>query len=269
MANTRMNGITPRSPSAPNPRVAHRDIAVMVTAGMRRYKVRTTEQAALIGPEGHALLDPQQLFGGIRPLRFEIGFGHGEFITAMAQAHPDESFIGIEHDPLRVTKTAHRGHKAGLDNLCLFNADAHSFVRQRLPSACLSRVYLLFSDPWPKPDHRRRRLASRAFLVDLARVCAPGCQFIFASDTHNYAMQVLNNISTIPGLWSNLYLPAGYRINIPTRFPTLFETYKKDEGCTIAYLLLERTAAAAPAALPVPGEGRRNSKVNLRLQQEG
>ena len=241
----------------------------MVTAGMRRYKVRTAEQATLIGPDGHGLLDPTELFGVQRPLRLEIGFGHGEFITAMAGVHPQESFIGIEHDPLRVTKTAHRGIKAGLQNLRLFNADAHSFVRQRLPPACLSRVYLLFSDPWPKPDHRRRRLVSRAFLIDLARVCAPGCQFIFASDTHNYAMQVLSNVSTLPGLWSNRYLPAGYRINIPTRFPTLFETYKKEEGCTIAYLQLERTAMAAPPAVPVPGEGRRNSKVNLRIQREG
>jgi len=241
----------------------------MVTAGMRRYKVRTPEQATLIGPEGHDQLDLQALFGRLAPVRLEIGFGHGEFITAMADLHPEESFIGVEHDPLRVTKTAHRGNKAGLANVRLFNADAHSFVRQRLPPACLSRVYILFSDPWPKPDHRRRRLVSRAFLIDLARACAPGCQFVFASDTHNYAMQVLSNVSTLPGLWNNRYLPAGYRINIPTRFPTLFETYKKDEGCTIAYLLLERTEMAALEPVPVPGDGRRNRKVNLRIQREG
>ena len=239
----------------------------MVTAGMRRYKVRTAEQATLIGPEGHDQLDPQTLFGRVGPVRLEIGFGHGEFITAMAQAHPDESFIGVEHDPLRVTKTAHRGNKAGITNLCLFNADAHSFVRQRLPQACLSRVYILFSDPWPKPDHRRRRLVSRAFLIDLARACAPGCQFVFASDTHNYVMQVLSNVSTLSGLWRNCYLPAGYRIDIPTRFPTLFETYKKEEGCTIGYLMLERSQDAALAQVPVPGDGRRNRKVNLRIQR--
>ncbi len=237
----------------------------MVTAGMRRYKIRTPEQARLIGQESHEPLDLPAMFGALRPLRVEIGFGHGEFITAMAAAHPDESFIGVEHDPLRVTKTAHRGNKAGLDNIQLFAADAHSFVRQRLPTACVSRVYILFADPWPKPDHRRRRLVSRAFLLDLARISAPGCQFIFASDTHNYAMQVLSNVSTLPGLWANSYLPAGYRINIPTRFPTLFETYKKEEGCSIAYLSFLRTSQPSPPPLTVPGDGRRNRKVNLRI----
>ena len=237
----------------------------MVTAGMRRYKVRTTDQAALVGPDGEDRLDPTALFGIQRPLRLEIGFGHGEFITALADEHPDESLIGVEHDPLRVTKTAHKLHKAGITNVRLFGGDAHAFVRFRLPDACLHRVYILFPDPWPKPDHRRRRLVSRAFLHDLARVAAPGCRFLFASDTHNYAMQVLSNATTVPGLWRNAYAPSGYRVDIPTRFPTLFETYKKEEGCTIAYVLLERTTEAVPAALPWPRMGDRNRKADLRL----
>lgn len=230
----------------------------MVTAGMRRYKVRTADQATYIGPADETQLDPVALFGRQRPLRLELGFGHGEFITALAAEHPDESFIGVEHDPLRVTKTAHKCAKAGIANVRLFGGDAHAFVRFRLPTASVSRIYILFPDPWPKTDHRRRRLVNRAFLLDLARIAAPGCRFIFGSDTHNYTLQVLSNTTTLPGLWRNTYLPTGYRINIPTRFPTLFETYKKEEGCTIAYLQLERTAEPAPTPLawPVPAPRR-------------
>ena len=246
----------------------------MVTTGMRRYKHRSEAQSALVGPDDDRALDTTALFGASRPLRLEIGFGHGEFITAMAQEHPGQSFIGVEHEPLRVTKTAHKCLRDGIVNVRLFGGDAHAFVRFRLPDACVERVYILFPDPWPKPDHRRRRLVTRAFLLDLARIAAPGCRFIFASDTHNYVMQVLSN-STLAldsagrSLWRNTYLPAGYRINIPTRFPTLFETYKKEEGCTIGYLQLERTEVAVPPPLAWSSEGDRSRKATLRHCRSG
>lgn len=223
----------------------------MVSTGMKRYRVRTDAQAALVGTRSDELLDPRALFGRQAPLRLEIGFGHGEFISAMAAAHPDEDFIGVEYDPLRVTKTAHKCLKAGATNVRLFSGEAHRFVRHRLPAASVHRAYILFPDPWPKAGQRRRRLANRAFLLDLTHAIAPGGRLMFASDTHNYAFQVLSNITTLPGLWRSLY-PSGYRIDIPTRFPTVFERHKKEEGCTICYVHLERTDVAAPERAPWP-----------------
>lgn len=227
----------------------------MVTSGMRRYRVRSEEQASLVGTKGDALIDPPALFGRRAPLRLEIGFGHGEFISAMAEAHADEDFIGVEYDPLRVTKTAHKCLKAGAHNVRLFNGEAHSFVRFRMPPASVQRAYILFPDPWPKPGHRRRRLMNRAFLLDLSWAIAPGGRLMIASDTHNYAFQALSNLTTLPGLWRNVY-PNAYRFDIPTRFPTVFERHKKAEGCTICYLLMERTANPAPARTAWPERGR-------------
>jgi tRNA (guanine-N7-)-methyltransferase len=227
----------------------------MVTTGMKRYRVRSAAQATLVGDKADTLLDLATLFGdpAPRPLRLELGFGHGEFMASMAQAHPDDRFIGVEHDDLRVTKCAHKCLKTGATNVRLFGAEAHRFVRCRLPAASVQRAYILFPDPWPKPAHRRRRLANRAFLLDLSWAVAPGGRLVFASDTHNYAFQVLSNLTTLPGLWRNLYQPSGYRIDIETRFPTVFERHKKAEGCTICYLLMERTAVAAPERLPWRG----------------
>jgi len=240
----------------------------MVTAGMRRYRVRTAQQASLVGPADGEALDLPTLFpeqSTQSPLRLEIGFGHGEFITALAQEHPHERLIGVEHDALRVTKTAHKCLKNGVANVRLFSDDAHRFVRMRLPEASLSRIYILFPDPWPKIGHRRRRLLSRGFLLDLSHAAAPGCRLIMASDTHEYAWQCLSNLTTLPGLWRNAYLPAGYRIDIPTRFPTVFERYKKSEGCSIAYLLCERTALAAPPRAPyLAPRGREVQDVPIR-----
>lgn len=231
----------------------------MVAPGMRRYKVRTEAQASLVGPEGSSPLDLPAIFGRRAPIRLEIGCGHGEFISQMAAAHPDEDFVGVEYDRLRITKGAHKCLGLGATNASFYGGMAEDFVRDRMPTASASRIYILFPDPWPKPDHRRRRLMTRAFLADLSRVAAPGCRFIFGSDTHNYTMQVLNNLTTLPGLWRNLYLPSGYRINIPTRFPTVFERYKKEEGDTIAYLMLERTDVPAPV-LPAPHRPPRGSR---------
>ncbi|NUQ12011.1 MAG: hypothetical protein HUU26_06755, partial [Gemmatimonadaceae bacterium] len=75
-----------------------------------------------------------------------------------------------------------------------------------------------------------------------ARIAAPGCILVFASDTHNYAMQVLANVSTLPGLWRSLH-PAGYLLDVPVRFETVFERHKRAEGCSIMHLRLERTTS--------------------------
>jgi len=213
----------------------------MTTPAMRRYRTTTTAQDVLIGEPGESRLDLDALFGRAAPRRLELGCGHGEFISQMAQAHPDEDFVGLEIDRLRVNKCAHKCLKLGAANVRLYAGEAESLIA-RLPDAAFRRIYILFPDPWPKMAHRRRRLVNRAFLLELARVAAPGCILCFASDTHNYAMQVLANVSTMPGLWRNL-LPAGYALDLRVRFPTVFERHKREEGCTIMHVRLERSPA--------------------------
>lgn len=223
---------------------------------MRRYRRTTAAEDALIGAAGDDAIVPSALFGRQAPVRLEIGCGHGEFISQMAAAHPAVDFVGLEIDRLRVNKCAHKCLGLGAGNVRLYAGEASAFVA-RLPDACFERIYILFPDPWPKAAHRRRRLVNRAFLLQLARLAAPGCRLVFASDTHNYAMQVLANASTIPGLWRSLH-PAGYRVDVPVRFETVFERHKRAEGCTIMNLQFERTAASmepglALAAAAPPG----------------
>lgn len=208
---------------------------------MRRYRRTTQAEDALIGVAGEDRLDLAATFGRDAPRRLEIGCGHGEFISQMAQAHPAVDFVGLEIDHLRVNKCAHKCLKLEADNVRLYAGEADVFVRARLPDAAFERIYILFPDPWPKAAHRRRRLVNRGFLLELARVAAPGCILVFASDTHNYAMQVLSNISTTPGLWRSLH-PSGYKVDAPVRFETVFERHKRAEGCTIVNLRFERTA---------------------------
>jgi tRNA (guanine-N7-)-methyltransferase len=217
----------------------------MVSPAMRRYRRTDAAEQALIGEAGESRLDLDALFGRRAPRRLEIGCGHGEFIAQMSAAHPDEDFVGFEIDRLRVNKCAHKCVGTGAANVRLWAGEAERLV-ERLPDAAFQRIYILFPDPWPKAAHRRRRLVNRAFLRALARVAAPGCRFVFTSDTHNYALQVLSNLSTLPGLWRTT-LPAGYAIDLPVRFPTVFERHKRAEGCTIMQIRMERTLTPVPA----------------------
>ncbi len=210
----------------------------MSASAMRRYRRTSDAQQDLIGNAGDARLVLDTLFDRQAPRRLEIGCGHGEFISQMAQLHPHEDFVGLEVDRLRVNKCAHKCLKLGATNVRMYAGVAEDLIG-RMPDACFHRIYILFPDPWPKAAHRRRRLVNRAFLLELARVAAPGCVFIFASDTHNYAMQVLANVSTIPGYWRSLH-PAGYKVDVPVRFETVFERHKRAEGCTIMQVRFER-----------------------------
>lgn len=229
----------------------------MVSSGMRRYRHRGSAHAPYIARSSEDVLDYQQLFGRQAPVRLEVGFGHGTFLSHMAAAHPEEDFIGIEMQQLRVTKTAHKSARLNAHNICLFDGEAHQFVRHRLPPGGLKRAYVLFSDPWPKQRHRRRRLMNRSFLLDLLYAMEEGGEIIIATDTLNYCFQVLSHFSTLPAIADNCYRPQGYLLNIPTRFPTVFEVHKKREGCTIGYLKFRRNAQALPPRLNWTPAGKR------------
>ncbi len=228
----------------------------MVTTAMKRYRVRTAEQAAHVGPTGATPIAAAELFGRQAPLVLEVGFGHGDFITATAAARPEHDVIGVEYDRLRVTKTAHKAARRGLTNLRLFQDEAWHFVHHRLEPGSIAQAYVLFPDPWPRRRHRRRRLLTRAFLLDLAWCLAPGARLTIASDRHDYAFQALSNVSTLPGLFVNRYQPAGYAFDIPTTVPTVFERHRKRAGCHIAYLAFERTTATAPPRVPYRYPGK-------------
>ncbi|MCS6970426.1 MAG: methyltransferase domain-containing protein [Planctomycetota bacterium] len=216
----------------------------MASPALRRYRRISAAAAALILPADADLGALDALFGRRAPRRLELGCGHGEFIAALAAAHPEEDCLGIELDPLRVNKAAHKCAAAGAQHVRLLAAAAEA-VLPRLPPAAFHRIYALFPDPWPKRAHRRRRLLNRATLLALARLAVPGCRLIVSSDCHEYALQVLTNATTLPGLWRPL-LPNGYALDLPVRFVTVFERHKRAEGARIMHVHLERSAVPLP-----------------------
>lgn len=137
---------------------------------------------------------PAALFA--RPMqefRLEIGFGGGEHLAAMARAHPQIGFLGVEPFLNGVAKLLGTLEAEGLDNIRLLRGDARD-VLKALPDASLAMVYLLYPDPWPKRRQRKRRIVDPVFLNAVARVVIPGGEFRFASDIDDYVGWTLARI---------------------------------------------------------------------------
>jgi len=122
----------------------------------------------------------------IDDVRLEIGFGGAEHLIAQAQACPRTGFIGCEPFVNGMAKALVAIDELGLANIRLHHGDAVELLAW-LPAHSLSRVDLLYPDPWPKRRHWKRRFVSDANIAALARVLRSGGEFRFATDWANYA----------------------------------------------------------------------------------
>jgi tRNA (guanine-N7-)-methyltransferase len=103
----------------------------------------------------------KEVFGNDKPIFIEIGMGKGKFIIENAISHPDINFIGIEKFDSVLARSLPKIPE-GLDNLLIIRMDALNI--DNVFSNEIDRIYLNFSDPWPKARHHLRRLSSRVFL---------------------------------------------------------------------------------------------------------
>lgn len=137
-------------------------------------------------PEGGRLDLPGLFPHPVDEVWLEIGFGGGEHLAAQASAHPRTGIIGAEPFVNGVAKLLRAVDDADLRNVRIWNEDA-TVLLAAIPEASLSRVYLLYPDPWPKRRQRKRRFVSDESLAEIARVLKPGGVFRFASDIDDYA----------------------------------------------------------------------------------
>lgn len=145
-----------------------------------------------------APVDAAGLFGEVRPLWLEIGFGGGEHMVHQAETHPEIGMIGCEPFVNGVAMALGRIAVAAVPNLRLHPGDARDLI-DLLPDEALSRVFLLYPDPWPKARHHRRRFASVENLAALHRVMAPGAELRLATDVPDYADHARAAVAAAPG----------------------------------------------------------------------
>ena len=123
----------------------------------------------------------------------EIGFGGGEHLLHEAGLRPEVGLIGVEPFQNSLAKAVAYIAEAGLHNVRLFDDDA-AFLLDWVPRESLTRIDLLFPDPWPKTRHWKRRFVGARNLDRMARALVPGGIFRFASDVHGYVKWTLREV---------------------------------------------------------------------------
>jgi tRNA (guanine-N7-)-methyltransferase len=170
--------------------------------GRRRGKpLRAGRTALIAGDLPELKLDPAAipddlatLFPNpVREVRLEIGFGGAEHLLHEAEAAPEVGFIGVEPFLAGLAKGLSGVARLGLSNVRFYDDDA-TLLLDALPAASLSRVDLLYPDPWPKVRHWKRRFVSGRNLARIARVLKPGAPFRFASDIDTYVSWTLAHV---------------------------------------------------------------------------
>lgn len=106
----------------------------------------------------------KEIFGNDNPIHIEIGMGKGKFIHTMAKEHPDINYVGIEKYSSVLLRAIQKMEKEELPNLKFLRMDAEDITKVFGPGE-VDKIYLNFSDPWPKDRHAKRRLPSREFLA--------------------------------------------------------------------------------------------------------
>jgi tRNA (guanine-N7-)-methyltransferase len=119
-------------------------------------------QYVIANPELHRA-KWSEVFEKNQPLHIEIGTGKGRFITGMAKANPDINYIGIELVESIIVCALDKLIEEELPNLKLLNVNAAE-LEKYFAKGDVDRVYLNFSDPWPKVRHEKRRLTFDSFL---------------------------------------------------------------------------------------------------------
>ena len=127
------------------------------------------------------------VFGNDHPLHIEIGMGKGQFLTGLAKRNPHINYIGIERYSSVLLRAVEKLEKLRADedimlpNIRFVCMDAHNIADVFAPEE-VDRIYLNFSDPWPKSRHARRRLTSQEFFARYDQVLVQDGQVEFKTD---------------------------------------------------------------------------------------
>ncbi len=171
-------------------------------------------------------LDPAVMFDPpVKDVWLEIGFGGGEHLTGQAARQPDIGFIGCEPFIEGMAKALGQIEDNGLTNIRLHMDDVRPVIARLAPSS-ISRVFILFPDPWPKKRQQKRRLIQPDFLDAIAHILKPGGQLRFATDVKSYADEALAHFTEHPSFEWTAISADDWRNPPADHLTTRYETKK-------------------------------------------
>lgn len=149
---------------------------------MRRKKHGAERYAACekyLMPENFTSV--KDIYGTEKPLRVEIGCGKGDFICKTSEAEPDYNYVAFEKVLDVLVVAAEKISSLELSNVRVMRADANT-IDEYFPEHSVDRIYLNFSDPWPKKGYFKRRLTYRGFLEKYKKILKKGGAVYFKTD---------------------------------------------------------------------------------------
>lgn len=123
----------------------------------------------------------KEIFGNDHPIHIEIGMGKGKFIHTMAKAHPEINYVGIEKYSSVLLRAIQKMEQEELPNLKFLRMDAEN-ITTVFGTEEVEKIYLNFSDPWPKDRHAKRRLPSKEFLARYDKILKKDGKLEFKTD---------------------------------------------------------------------------------------
>lgn len=136
----------------------------------------------------------REYFQNDKPIRIEIGMGKGQFIYELARLNPDINYVGIEKYSSVLLRAIQKMEEEPLDNLIFIRMDAEE-ITDVFDKDEVDRIYLNFSDPWPKDRHAKRRLESRQFLARYKEILKSKGLIEFKTDNNDlfeFALEEIN-----------------------------------------------------------------------------
>jgi tRNA (guanine-N7-)-methyltransferase len=202
---------------------------------------------ALVPEPGHAA---QEYFSPpVRDVWLEIGFGAGEHLAWQAENNRETGIIGVEPYVAGMAKLLAKlnslapfggeGQGEGAPNIRLYSEDARDVIAA-LPDSSLSRVFILFPDPWPKTRHHKRRFIQTEMLDRLARVMKPGAELRFATDDPGYRVWALERLAAHPAFAWLAECASDWRTRPPDWPQTRYEAKAIRAGRACTFLRFAR-----------------------------
>ena len=125
----------------------------------------------VIGSNEYVIHEPEkqkgkwhELFGNSNPIHIEVGMGKGQFLMKLAESNPDINYIGIEKYSSVLLRAIQKREESEINNLYFIRMDAET-IAEVFDKDEVDKIYLNFSDPWPKDRHAKRRLTSKEFFA--------------------------------------------------------------------------------------------------------
>jgi len=171
------------------------------------------------------IIEFSEIFGNDRKIMVEFGIGKGKFISELAKQNPDINYIGVEQSDQILLKAVKKAKENGLTNVRFLLANVFN-VDKIFNENSVERIYLNFSDPWPKKKHYKRRMTYREFVAKYDLILKEDGVVIFKTDNESlfqYTLSELEELSLpMENITFDLHNDKNFSNNIMTEYEEKF-----------------------------------------------